>query len=255
MNLVEKSRWVRQQSLEVAVRAGHGHLGGAFSCTDILVALYYGGLLRQGIDRFILSKGHACLPLYVILADLGYFPKEELGRFCQPGALLQGHPTRQIPGIEADTGFLGHGLGIGAGMALAGQLDGKEGYVYVLLGDGECYEGSVWEAAQFAGQYRLSNLIAIVDNNGLGVMGKVEKLGEEWRAFGWQLAHVDGHDIEAIKEMLCWVNTKRRRKPFVLVADTIKGKGVSFMENKIEWHHGVPKGEELEQARREFGHS
>jgi len=264
--LQQKAVWVRQQILEAVASSGRGHIGGAFSCADILVALYYGRIMRYeplhpelgGRDRFILSKGHSCLALYVILSDLGFFSPSELGSLCQHGSMLGGHPDRSIPGVEADTGSLGHGLGIGAGLALGARLDRKDFMTVVLLGDGECYEGSVWEAALFAGHHRLRNLVAIVDRNRQCAMdfteecNRLEPLADKWQAFGWDAAVIDGHSFEQICSAFEGFRTRVSEKPLVVIANTIKGKGISFMEGNVKWHHGVPAGKELETARREL---
>ena len=245
MDIFKKVKWIRQQVLEMIVGANKGHIGGSFSCVEILTALYY-SVLRDD-DKFILSKGHACPALYAILADKGYFYPSELKHFCQHGSRLEGHPNRRIPGIDVTTGSLGHGLGIGAGMALAGKN------AYVLMGDGECQEGSVWETALFAGANKLNNLTAIIDRNGLGAISEVdlEPLAYKWRAFRWEVREVDGHNVKEISHAL---NRHRMNShPLMIIAHTIKGKGVSFMENNPKFHNAVPQGEEVEIARRELG--
>ncbi len=195
--LTKKAATVRAQVFDMIVGANKGHIGGAFSCTDILVALYFGGILSvrpeeplwPARDRFILSKGHSCEALYAVLANRGFFPSEELMDYQKKGCVLGGHPDRRVAGVEADTGSLGHGLGLGVGIALAAKMDQKDYLTVVLLGDGECCEGSVWEAAMFASKHRLRNLVAIVDNNGLCVTDAlvdctaVEPLAQKWRAF------------------------------------------------------------------------
>lgn len=265
-NLGKKANWVRKQILEMIVSAGKGHIGGSLSCTDILVTLYYGGVLRfdpsnknwDKRDRFILSKGHSAAALYAILADLGYFDVSELKNYQREGCILRGHPDRKIPGIEADTGSLGHGLGIGAGLALSAKMDEKDFKTIVLLGDGECCEGSVWETAMFASHHCLNSLIAVVDRNGCCSTDymedclDIEPLDEKWRAFGWDVTVVDGHSFE---EMLSVFNNLYKRKsnrPFMIIARTIKGKGISFMESNPDWHHAVPKGEQIKIAREEL---
>ncbi len=263
--LEEKAQWVRQQVLEMIHRAGKGHIGGSFSCVEILVSLYYGGILHIDPeipswgerDRFILSKGHSCASLYAVLADLGFFTVSELSTFNQEGSRLEGHPNRGIPGIEVDTGSLGHGLGVGAGLALSAKIDKADWMTIALLSDGECHEGSVWEAAMFAAHHELHNLVAIVDRNRQCVLdftencNRLEPFAAKWRAFGWEVREVAGHSFE---ELLYALGDIRLRKtdPLIIIADTIKGKGVSFMEGKIEWHHRVPEGEQLEMARREL---
>lgn len=264
--LMSKAKWVRRRMLEMIVAARKGHIGGALSCADILVALYYGGILRfdpgntkwDERDRFILSKGHSSMALYAILADLGFISPSELNTFCQKGSCLGGHPDRNIPGIEADTGSLGHGLGIAAGMALAARLDNKKHMTVALLGDGECQEGSVWEAAMFAAHHQLSNLVAVVDFNRQGVTDfiedsvSLEPFADKWRAFHWDVREIDGHSFEELLGAFADFHSRGSQKPLVVIANTIKGKGISFMERKLAWHHGVPAGEELEKARREL---
>jgi transketolase len=261
-----KANRIRSQILEMIVSAKKGHIGGAFSCTDILVSLYYGNILRYDAknpnwserDRFIMSKGHSGVALYAILADLGFFPVAELNSYSKKGSMLGGHPDRNIPGIEADTGSLGHGLGIGAGMALAAKMDKRDYMTVVLLGDGECYEGSVWEAAMFAGHHQLNNLIAIVDRNQQCVTDFTEECNrldpfvEKWRAFNWDAREINGHSYEELLDAFKDFLSRTSPRPVVVIANTVKGKGVSFMEGSIEWHHGVPSGEALKTARKEL---
>lgn len=264
--LALKANWVRRQILETIVGAGKGHIGGAFSCTDILVSLFYAGILRfdprnpawDGRDRFVLSKGHSCVALYAILADLGFFACSELSCFCSKGGRLGAHPDRNIPGIEADTGSLGHGLAIASGLALSGKLDGKDHMTAVLMGDGECQEGSVWEAAMFAGYHRLNNLVAIVDYNRQGVTDFIqdsvglEPFADKWAAFNWEVREVDGHSFEEVLGAFRDFHHRSSIRPLAIIAHTIKGKGVSFMELKLEWHHSVPADQDLAIARREL---
>lgn len=264
--LKKKSLWVRNQILERVVFTRKGHIGGAFSCTDILVALYYGSILRfdpkkpdwRERDKFILSKGHSCIALYPILADLGFFIFPQWESYCQDGCLLGGHPDRNIPGIEALSGSLGHGLGIGAGLSLDAKLNDSDCMSVVLLGDGECYEGSVWEAAMFAGHHKLNNLIAIIDRNKQCVTdfteecNQLEPLADKWRSFGWDTLIIDGHSFNDLLTAFKDFRKRKSTKPLVIVAQTTKGKGVSFMEGKICWHHGVPTGEDLKLARQEL---
>jgi transketolase len=265
-DLKKKAKLIRNMILEMIVSAGKGHIGGAFSCTDILVALYYGGILRfnpsnpdwNERDRFILSKGHSGVAVYAILADLGFFANSELTSICRNGSMLGGHPDRNIPGIEADTGSLGHGLGIASGLALSAKIDNKDFMTVVLLGDGECQEGSVWEAAMFAAQHKLNNLVAIVDRNRQGVTdftedsASLEPFVDKWRGFNWAAKEINGHSFEEIFGALRSYRSFESFKPLVIIANTIKGKGVSFMERKLEWHHNVPSGENLKIARQEF---
>ena len=257
-----KSQELRLSVLEAIYRSGKGHIGGAFSCTDILVALYYGGILKYDSknekwdkrDRFILSKGHAAIALYAVLSDLGYFNKSELELFNN-GGMLGEHPDINIPGIEINSGSLGHGLGVGAGMALAAKMDAENYRTFVLLGDGECNEGSVWEAAMFAAHHNLENLTAIIDRNGLCIHGTTEEinrlnpLDKKFESFGWHVETMNGHDIEEIVSKL---KVKTIDKPIMIIANTIKGKGVSFMENITSWHHGSISEQQYVQAKKEL---
>lgn len=265
--LEKKANWVRVQILEMIASAGKGHIGGALSCTDILVSLYYGGILRfnannprmKDRDRFILSKGHSAAALYVILADLGFFPFRQIRDYQKEKCLLGGHPDRRIPGIEADTGSLGHGLGIGAGLALGAKMNQQDFFTFVLLGDGECSEGSVWEAAMFAAKHQLNNLIGIIDRNRLCSTDFIDEcvcldpLEDKWKAFGWNVSIVNGHSFKDLTSAFSRARKQKSSRPLMLIADTIKGKGIKFMENDPAWHHGVPKGQQLEMARKELG--
>lgn len=264
--LEQKARWVRRQIVEMVFSAKKGHIGGALSCTDILVSLFYGNILRYdpkdpgwpGRDRFIMSKGHSGIALYTILADLGFFPLSELATFCGNGTMLGGHPDRNIPGVEADSGSLGHGLGIGAGLALCAKMDHRDSRTVVLVGDGECYEGSVWEAAMFAGHHQLGNLSVIVDRNRQCVTDftedcvRLEPLAAKWDAFGWEVRSVDGHSCKEILKALQPIRNRRDGKPLAIIADTIKGRGISFMERQLHWHHGIPGPDELNRAMKEL---
>ncbi len=266
MKLKEKARWVRKEVLEMCVRTGSGHIASSFSCTDILVALYYGKLLRfkpdnpawEKRDRFIMSKGHGAIALYPILADLGFFSQDELAKFCRSDGFLGVHPDHNIPGIEVVTGSLGHGLGIAAGLALGAKIDDKNHLIVALLGDGECYEGAVWEAAMFAAHHKLNSLIGIVDRNRLSVTDfteanlRLDPLEDKWRAFGWDVVTIDGHSFSEILTALAHFRARNSSKPLVILANTVKGKGVSFMENNPLAHTMVPTGEHLEIARREL---
>ncbi|MDD4941082.1 MAG: transketolase [Candidatus Omnitrophica bacterium] len=255
---------IRSDVLEMTVKAGAGHIAPSFSCIDILVTLYYGGVMRvrprdplwKGRDRFILSKGQAAVALYAVLAGMGFLKRPELMTFTQKGSRLGGHTENTIPGVEAFTGSLGHGLSIGAGLALAAKIDGNDFKTIVLLGDGECHEGSVWEAAMFAGQHRLGNLIAVIDSNGLSATDYLDRylsvrpLEEKWRAFGWDVRTVDGHSHRDILSVMAGISGTGR--PTAIIAQTTKGKGVSFMENKPIWHYRIPVGRELAAARKEL---
>lgn len=263
--LVRKATQIRRMILETALCGGKGHIPPAFSWVEIGLALYHGGILRHrpgepdwaDRDRFLLSKGHGCLTLYALLADCGYFPTSELANFVQDGALLPGHPDPEVPGAEILSGSLGHGLGLGAGMALGARHSGADWRVFTLLGDGECQEGSVWEAAAFAGQHHLDNLVAIVDRNRLGSTDytenilSLEPLAARWQSFGWAVRRADGHCITDLKRVLR--SRRYSHRPLVVIADTVKGKGVDFMEDSPLWHHRMPKGHEIEDARMQLG--
>lgn len=264
--LKEKAKEIRRETFEMVVNAGKGHLGGSLSIVEILIALYYGGVLRfnpqnpkwEDRDIFILSKGHASNSLYVILADLGFFSKAELTNFCQNGSILGQHCDINVPGIEFNTGSLGHGLGIGSGIALGNKIDGKNNLVFVILGDGECQEGSVWEAAMFANHHNLSNLVAVLDRNQLGSEDftentcRLEPLPEKWRDFGWEVKMINGHSFQEIFTALDGCRDLQRIRPLMIISNTIKGKGLSRLENLPHAHHTMPKGEEIEISRKEL---
>ena len=240
-----------------------GHIGGDFSVADILTTLFFGVLNLDpadpnwaGRDRLILSKGHCSAALYSVLARRGFFPTEALKTFMAPLSALNGHPNRRkVAGVEANTGPLGHGLPIGVGCAVASRLAGASWRTFVVLGDGELQEGSNWEAAMAAGHRGLSNLTAIIDRNRLQQgartedTNRLEPLADKWRAFGWQVIEVDGHDHGQLYDMLAATGTD---KPRCLIAHTIKGKGVSFIEDRVEWHHKVPSLEQVELALKEL---
>jgi transketolase len=264
--LENKAVQIRKDIINAIHKAGKGHIGGAYSIVEILTSLYYGKILKFDArnpkwdlrDRFILSKGHAGIALYAVLADLGFFPKEELD-YLNKGKLLAEHPDPRTPGIEVISGSLGHGLSIGAGMALADKLDRKNNKTYVLMGDGECYEGSVWEAAMFASHHQLNNLCAIVDRNRLITFGsteiinKIEPFKDKWLAFGWDVFEVNGHDIKKIIKALLKIKRRNSGNPSLIIAKTIKGKGVTFMENDPKWHHGGIDDIKLQIALNELG--
>jgi transketolase len=247
-------------------RAHSSHVGTTFSMAELLAVLY-SGVLRVGPatvsdpdrDRFILSKGHGCAGLYAVLAERGFFPRDWLTSFYLDGSKLAGHVTTgSAPGIEVSTGSLGHGLGIAAGMALAGKLDQRPYRVFTLLSDGECDEGSTWEAALFAGHHHLDNLIAVVDYNRIQSLGHVKDVldldpfPDKWQAFRWSVLEIDGHDVEEIQNTLNAIPFEPG-KPSCVIAHTVKGKGVSFMEDKLLWHYRTPAGEEFEAALAELG--
>ena len=265
--LKEKARWLRSKVLEMAVGSGAGHIAPAFSCVEILVSLYYGGVLKidpkdpnwSERDRFILSKGHAAIALYAILADLGFFSLSDLDNFTQRGSNLGSHVENSAIGVEATTGSLGHGLSIGAGVALGSKMDNKDYSTLVLMGDGECYEGSVWEAAMFASEHKLNNLTVIVDHNGLSATDVLSEyldlnsLKDKWEAFGWDVLTVDGHSLIDLDNMFSKIKQRSSDKPLAVMAMTTKGKGVSFMESNPIWHYRIPIGKELEIAYKELG--
>ena len=255
---------VRQDIVRMTGAAGSGHPGGSLSCTDILCALYFGDVLAYDAadpdcatrDFFVLGKGHAAPALYAVLAHAGYFPVDELLTLRKLGTRLQGHPdSNLLPGVEVSTGSLGQGLSICCGIAAGLKLDGRDAQtVFAVLGDGECEEGQVWEAAMFAAHNKLDNLIAIVDHNGLQIDGPItqvcnpEDLGAKFAAFGWDVCEVDGHDVAALQELLGALKQSRSGKPHAVIANTVKGKGVSFMENQVGWHGVAPKPDQVEQA-------
>jgi len=257
--LALKAVHLRKMTLAAIVGAGAGHTGGGLSCLDILNVLYnrilnvspetFNSPTR---DRYVQSKGHSVEALYAVLADRGFFPEADLKTICHYRSHYVGHPTRHIPGIEMNTGALGHGLPICIGMALAGKMDAASYRVLTLLGDGELAEGSNWEAGLAAAHYNLDNLTAIIDHNTLQISGHTrdvmsnEPLDEKWRAFGWAVKVVNGHDYAALTEALS--QPAEIGKPTCVIANTTKGKGVSFMENVAKWHHGVPSDAELKQA-------
>jgi transketolase len=254
---------LRRAMLRLIFNAGAGHTGGGLSCLDILNVLYNRVLnvspktsADPTRDRYVQSKGHCVEALYCVLADRGFFPAADLDTVCRYQSHYVGHPTRHIPGIEMNTGALGHGLPVCIGMALAGKMDAAPYRVFTLLGDGELAEGSNWEAALAAAHYKLDNLVAILDHNTLQITGHTrdvmsnEPLDEKWRAFGWEVRSVNGHDYAALTEALS--HPAECGRPTFIIANTVKGKGVSFMENVAKWHHGVPSESELKQALAEL---
>jgi transketolase len=263
--LKKKARSLRTEILKMLAEAGSGHTGGSLSAADIVTVLYFykmrhdpGNPQWRKRDRFILSKGHAAPVLYAALALSGYFDKEILKTLRKIGSPLQGHPCScKLPGIEISTGSLGQGLSIANGVAMGIKIDGLSSRVYCLLGDGEIQEGQVWEAAMTAAHYRLDNLCAIIDNNGLQIDGPccdvmhIEPIVYKWEAFGWHVIDIDGHDIKAIVDALNKAETLKG-KPTMIVARTIKGKGVSFFEGKVEYHGIAPTHDELEMALKEL---
>ena len=263
--LRQAAREIRGAILRMIHRAGSGHPGGSLSCADLLVCLYCSEMRHSPVqpdwpdrDRLVLSKGHAAPALYAVLKRCGYITQRDLDRLRELESILQGHPdSRRCPGVEASTGSLGQGLSVAHGMALALRDRPARPRVYAILGDGELQEGQIWEAAMSAAHYKSSNLCAIVDNNGLQLDGRVaeimglEPLADKWRAFGWNVLEIDGHDVPAILDAL-----KRARvcedRPTAIVAHTIKGKGISFIEDRVEWHGKAPSDEQLAAALAEL---
>jgi transketolase len=250
---------LRRSMLKLIFNAGAGHTGGGLSCMDILNVLYNRVLnvspqtfTSPTRDRYVQSKGHCVEALYAVLADRRFFPASDLDTVCHYQSHYVGHPTRHIPGVEMNTGALGHGLPICIGMALAAKMDGAKFRVFTLLGDGELAEGSNWEAGLAAAHYNLDNLVAILDHNTLQITGHThdvmsnEPLDEKWRSFGWEVRSINGHDYAALTQAL--TEPSASGKPIFVIANTVKGKGVSFMENVAKWHHGVPSDAELKQA-------
>ncbi|MDD5692656.1 MAG: transketolase [Candidatus Omnitrophica bacterium] len=262
--LENKAKEIRRLIIEMLARAGSGHPGGSLSATDLVTALYF-NVLRfnpkdpqwPDRDRFHMSKGHCCPLWYAILAETGYFPKKELLTLRQLGSILQGHPDRGTPGIESASGSLGQGLSVALGMSLAAKVDKKDYRVYVLLGDGESQEGNIWEAAMAAAHFSVDNLCAILDYNGFQIDGKVkdvmnlEPLSAKWQAFGWNTIEIDGHNMGEILSAYEKAKTVKS-KPTIIIAHTVKGKGVSFMENVAGFHGRAPTKEEAAKALEEL---
>lgn len=262
--LQKKAAEIRIRLLQMIHHAGGGHTGGSLSNTDILTVLYYHTMRHdpsnstwEDRDRFIASKGHSVESLWCVLADLGYFPKSELDSFSTFGTRLIGHPNNKVSGIEMNTGALGHGLSISVGMALAAKRSNKDYRVYCLMGDGEQAEGSIWEAAMAGSHYKLDNLIGIIDRNRLQISGSTESvmglepLDKKWEAFGWHVISIDGNDIDSLMKTFDSL-PQNIEKPTLIIANTIKGKGVSFTENTVSWHHRVPNKHELALAVQEL---
>jgi transketolase len=261
----DKALWIRRRSFQMVYEAQLGHPGGDFSSADILAALYFGVLRFDATkpndparDRFVMSKGHCTGAFYSVLAAAGYFPETELASYMQPLSRLNGHPNRNyLPGVETNTGPLGHGLPVATGIAIAGQMDDADFRTFVLTGDGELQEGSNWEAALTAGHRKLENLTLIVDRNRLQQGARTEDtasldpLDDKWRAFGWHVESIDGHDYGQLLDILN-ASPKGRGKPLCIIANTFKGKGVSFMHDNVAWHHGVPNQAQYEQAMAEL---
>lgn len=267
--LKKKSFKIRKMVLEMCIKSGTGHLTSSLSCIEILAVLYYGKILKfnpkkpawEGRDRFILSKGQASPALYVVLGDLGYFNKKELNKFAQKDGKFGVHLQNSVPGVELTVGSLGQGFGVGAGLALAAKMNRKTNLVFTLLGDGECYEGSIWETAMFAAHNNLNNLIAIIDRNYLCVtdftehLVKLEPMGDKWSSFGWEVIRIDGHSTEEVWGALDFAKSRKSDKPLVIIADTVKGRGIKCLTNNPLWHGMAPRGKDIQLCRRELERS
>lgn len=264
IEIAEVARHRRADAITMIHRANTGHTGGALSVLDVLSVLYYEVMnVRpddpkwEDRDRFLLSKGHSVEGYLAILADRGFIPKEELRTFSQAGSRLLGHPNNKIPGVEVCTGALGHGLPVGVGMAIAAKRLSKDYRTFVVMGDGEQGEGSVWEAAMAGANYGLDNLFAIIDRNGLQISGTTEEVmalenfHDKWAAFGWEVTEVDGHDVQALLDY--FHHAKSNGKPHCLICHTTKSKGLPFAENKKEWHHKIPTAEQVEAGYEALG--
>ena len=265
--MTRKSVEYRKKILKYIVGAKAGHTGGSLSCTDILNVLYNDVLnvsaddfTNPDRDRYIQSKGHCVEALYVVLADKGFFPESDLETLCKYGSHYIGHPTKKVHGVEQNTGALGHGLPMSVGTAIAAKMDHKSFRVFTLLGDGELPEGSNWEAALTAAQYKLDNLCAIIDHNKLQITGatrdvcNTDPIDRKFEAFGWAVREVDGNNIEALHEAFSALPFAKG-KPSLILAHTVKGKGVSFMEGSVKWHHGVPDPQQYEMALEELNNA
>jgi transketolase len=255
---------IRRRLVEVVCRAKAGHIGGGLSSTDVLTALYL-DVMRvdpknpkmAGRDRFIMSKGHSVEALYCVLEAAGFITPELLDTYGQCGSLLAGHPTVKVPGVEVNSGALGHGLSIGVGLAIAAKMDGEAYKTFVLMGDGEQGEGSIYEAAMAGSHYKLDNLVAIIDRNGLQISGgtedvmSLEPMRARWEAFGWEVLEMDGNNMQEVLDTFYGIDYKNG-KPHLIISRTVKGKGISYMENGAKWHHGVPDDAQREEALREI---
>ncbi|WMM23742.1 transketolase [Tissierella sp. MB52-C2] len=266
MELKEIARKIRVDIIEMLEASQSGHPGGSLSAVEILTALYFKEMnidpanpKSEDRDRFVLSKGHGTPVLYGTLAERGFFPKEELKSFRKLGSMLQGHPDmKEIPGVDMTTGSLGQGLAAANGMALAGKLNNKDYRVYAVIGDGECQEGLIWEAAMLSAHYKLDNITVFLDYNGLQIDGpnkeimNIDPIDEKFKAFGWNVLTIDGHSIDEIIRSIGEAK-ETKDKPTIIIAKTSKGKGISFMENQVGWHGKAPSAEEAQKALEELG--
>lgn len=269
VKLKKKSFQIRKIILEMCVKAGTGHVTSSLSCVEILVALYHGRIMKfdpkkpswEGRDRFILSKGQASPALYAVLGDLGYFKMKELDRFAQKDGKFGVHLQNSVPGVELTVGSLGQGFGVAAGLALAAKMNHRKNLVFALLGDGECYEGSIWETAMFAAHNNLNNLVAIIDRNYLCVtdfterLVRLEPMEDKWSSFGWETKRINGHSIEKVWKVLALARSRKSQKPLMIIADTVKGQGINCLTNSPLWHGMAPKGKDIEVCRRELERS
>lgn len=257
--LAQRAQWLRQTIFEMAVRSGRGNIAASFSAVDVLVTLFYGGVLRYTAgrpddpdrDALIISEPDAGMALYPILVDVGWVPQAELAWFAQADGVLRRHPDPSIPGIDSVGGAPGHGLGVASGVAWAAKQDGRSRRAFVVLGDDECTMGSVWEAASFAARHRLDNLIAVVDCNWHRLAGDMGRLEERWRSAGWDTARVDGHAHDALRSGFARIGHTAGR-PLAVVAETVAGKGVSFMERRNDWNDRMPTPAQAAEARAEL---
>jgi transketolase len=264
--LIEKSKWLRREQFELVMKDKIGHFPSSSAIAEICISLFYGGILKydpsnpewEDRDRFIISQGHAGMAIYPILAELGFFPKEELEKFARADGILRFYPDHNIPGFETISGSLGHGVGVAAGYSLIAKRDNKSYNSFVIISDGECYEGSTTESARFAAHYNLDNLIVVLNRNKCIILGetenclKLEPLEEEWRSYGWNTHQVDGHSYTKLFDVFDKVLANKNGKPTIIIADTLKGKGVSFMEGNFKWHNRMPDDKQESDAREEL---
>ena len=264
--LEDKCRWLRREIFEMVVKVNQGHIASSLSQTEILIALYYGGILNykkndpnyKERDKLIISKGHSAMGVYPILADIGYFSKDELKKYGTPEGLLRIYGDKSIPGIECTTGSLAQGPGIAAGFCYAAKEDNLDMNSYVIISDGENYEGSIWETAMFASHYNLDNLVLIIDRNEQIILGKTEELlkleplNDKWKSFGWDVFSCNGHNIQELLNIFEKIKVEKNGKPKIVIANTIKGKGVSYMEDVTRWHNTMPDKDQIEMARKDL---
>ena len=265
--LIERSKWLRKEIFEMVVKPNQGHIASALSQTEILISIYYGkiaNIIKKGNpkyserDRVIVSKGHSAMGAYPIFADLGFFSKKELSKYGTKNGILRIYGDKSIPGIETTSGSLAQAPGVAAGFAYCAKKDKKFFYTYVIISDGEHYEGQLWETAMFASHHKLDNLIFIVDRNKQIILGKsedllkLEPLDEKWKSFGWNVFNIDGHKYSEILTALKKTRNLRNGKPSVIIANTIKGKGISYMEDVTRWHNTMPNNEQIEIARKDL---